>query len=288
MLLPTIQVPQDEVFSELQQLLLVNIGVILLVVIAAGIIVAVLVRRGMRQRVEAERLQAMGLATARILHQVKNPLQAIMLNAELLADEGVADDPTLRNEACESIVAGADRMSELLADLSAYASGVRRRLNPEVLPLHELVRDIVRGETDVATRAALELRLEVREEVAVRADPYFLRQALDNVIRNARDALDEVGEDPPRQIRIRVARRGDEATVEVQDNGPGIESDRIESMFRPFVTTKGMGMGLGLAIARDIVEGHEGRIEIRSRPGDGTTVLFRLPALPAGVSLMPA
>ncbi|MFW6201146.1 MAG: sensor histidine kinase [Gemmatimonadota bacterium] len=286
------------IIAELQQLLLVNVAVILLVIIAAAGIVVVLVRRGMEQRVEAERLHAMGLATARILHQVKNPLQAIMLNAELLADETIADDPALRREACESIVAGADMMSELLADLSAYASGVGRRLNSEVFPLHEVAVEAVRVQTEAAERAGLTLRLDVRDEVAVHADPYFLRQALDNVIRNAREALLEASADGSTagaahadgagEIEVRVGRSGEHALVEVRDDGPGIAPDRLDTVVQPFVTTKGKGMGLGLAITRDIVEGHGGRVEIRSRPGAGTTVAFRLPALSAASTPEPA
>ena len=273
---------QDPAFQELQQLLLVNVGVILLVVAVAAGIVFVLVRRGMEQRVEAERLRAMGLATARILHQVKNPLQAIMLNAEMLGDEATVADDTLRREASESIVAGADQMSELLADLSAYAAGTgRRRLDPETVPLHELVRDAVRGGAEAAKRAGIDMRMEAEHDVLVRVDPYFMRQALDNVIRNAREALDEAGRGHERRIRVRVARRGDEASVEVRDSGPGIEKDRIDSVFQPFVTTKGKGMGLGLAIARAVVEEHVGRVEIRSPSGEGTTVSFHLPAQPA-------
>lgn len=274
-----LQIAQAPAIPDLRALLLVNIGVILLIVGAAAATVYVLVRRGMEQRLEAERLRAMGLATARILHQVKNPLQAIMLNAEMLGDEALVDDDALRRDASESIVAGADQMSELLADLSAYAAGTgRRHLDPETVPLHELVRDAVRGGTEAAKRAGIDMRLEVEQDVLVRIDPYFMRQALDNVIRNAREALEESGRGRERTIRVRIARRGDEAVVEVRDSGPGIEKDRLDSVFQPFVTTKGKGMGLGLAITRDVVEEHGGRVEIRSKPDDGTAVAFHLPA----------
>lgn len=274
-----LQIAQAPAIPDLRALLLVNIGVILLVVGAAAATVYVLVRRGMEQRLEAERLRAMGLATARILHQVKNPLQAIMLNAEMLGDEAMVDDDALRRDASESIVAGADQMSELLADLSAYAAGTgRRHLDPETVPLHELVRDAVRSGTEAAKRAGIDMRLEVEQDVLVRIDPYFMRQALDNVIRNAREALEESGRGRERTIRVRIARRGDEAVVEVRDSGPGIEKDRLDSVFQPFVTTKGKGMGLGLAITRDVVEEHGGRVEIRSKPDDGTAVAFHLPA----------
>ncbi|HEX8244970.1 MAG TPA: HAMP domain-containing sensor histidine kinase, partial [Longimicrobium sp.] len=76
---------------------------------------------------------------------------------------------------------------------------------------------------------------------------------------------------------VSVQRDAGHAVVQIADNGPGIAPDKLERIFQPFVSTKGKGMGLGLAICREIVESHGGRIEVESAEGQGTTFTLRLP-----------
>jgi signal transduction histidine kinase len=264
--------------AEAKLLLLVNVALILLIVAFAAGVAVVLVRRSLRQRVEAERLAAMGTATARILHQVKNPLQTLLLHAEMLDDEVLIADPTARGEIARAIVGEAARMSELLSDLSAYASGVRRRLELEPLALGRLVRAAVTRALPEGGPVAVHLSGLPEEELSVRGDPYFLTQALENVLRNAVEALTE-GEEPSvaPTVAVTLRRRGAEAVLEVSDNGPGIAADRLGTVFEPFVTSKPRGMGLGLPICREIVEGHGGRIEMRARSEGGATAVIALP-----------
>jgi len=262
--------------STAQRLLLVNVGLALLILGFTAVVIVALVRRNMRQRVEAERLAAMGVATARILHQIKNPLQTILLHAEMLEDSRMVEDPAARQEICQAIVTEATRMTELLSDLSAYASGGKRRLHPEPFSLNELVTGAVRNEVREAEVTGIEVVVGPMEPLVVNGDPYFLRQALENVLRNAREALMQQS-DKPRRVEVALRRRGGEAVLEVRDNGPGIEPYRLKTIFEPFVTSKAKGMGLGLPICREIVESHGGRVEVRSRPGAGTTVSLVLP-----------
>src|SRR5690606_7939317 len=112
----TIAAAQVAELSATQRLMLVNVGLALVILGFTAWIAVALVRRNMRQRVEAERLAAMGTATARILHQIKNPLQTILLHAEMLEDSRMAADPVSRQEICQAIVTEATRMTELLAD----------------------------------------------------------------------------------------------------------------------------------------------------------------------------
>jgi signal transduction histidine kinase len=264
--------------AEAKLLLLVNVGLILLIVVFAAVVAIVLVRRSLRQRVEAERLAAMGTATARILHQVKNPLQTLLLHAEMLDDAVLIADSTARGEIARAIVGEAARMSELLSELSAYASGVRRRLELEPVALGRLVREAAaRAFPEGGPVAASVGRLQ-DDGPPVRGDAYFLRQALENVFRNAVEALiDEEAQVAAPAVTVTLRRRGAEAVLEVSDNGPGIAPDRLATVFEPFVTSKPRGMGLGLPICREIVEGHGGRIELRSPAGGGVTVVVALP-----------
>lgn len=265
-----------------QLLLVVNVLLVLVIIaFSAGIALAV-VRRSMRHRVEAERLAAMGTATARILHQVKNPLQTIVLHVEMLQDDRLSSDPARRRDVVETLIGEATRMAELLEELSAYASGVKRRLRPEPVALARVVAAAAACEMREGEQAGVDVQVGTLDAVRVDGDPYFLRQAIENVLRNGLEASSDVEGGRQPWVRIALRRRKGEAVVEVCDNGPGIPSDQVAQVFEPFVTAKAQGMGLGLPIARDIVEAHEGRIEIRSRAGEGTTVVLVLPVCTDG------
>jgi signal transduction histidine kinase len=89
---------------------------------------------------------------------------------------------------------------------------------------------------------------------------------------------------PGARVRVTVERDGGQAVMRVADNGPGIPPDKLEFIFQPFHSTKGKGMGLGLAICREIVEAHAGRIEVESAVGAGTTFTVRLPLYGDGLT----
>ncbi|MDP9347828.1 MAG: HAMP domain-containing histidine kinase [Gemmatimonadota bacterium] len=255
-------------------LFVVNVVVVVSVVLfATGLIVALL-RQSYRKRVEEEKLAAIGTATARILHQIKNPLQTIVLHADLLQDERVTGTPRARREVCDAIIGESQRLATMLDELSAYASGGRRAFSREVLPLHELVRQLGREEEREAAEQHVRVDASSLGTATVLGDAYYLRQALENLIRNACEAT--AGREGA-CLRLGVERVGGMAAVRVSDNGPGIPPERLEGIFQPFVSSKGKGMGLGLSITREIVEGHGGRVEVESAPGAGTTFTVLLP-----------
>jgi signal transduction histidine kinase len=223
-------------------------------------------------------MAAMGEATARILHQVKNPLQTILLHAEMLDDDGVAADGALRRELCQAIVGESTRMSELLAALSSYASGMGERLSVAPLTLGEVVRGAARQVARECAAEGVTVALGAVEEVELVGDAPFLLEALGGVIKNAREALREKGAGA--RIELSLQRRGKEAVIEVRDNGVGIEPERLGAVFEPFVTSKPKAVGLGLPMCREIVAAHGGRVELRSGPGVGTTVSLLLPLAP--------
>ncbi|HEX6938964.1 MAG TPA: HAMP domain-containing sensor histidine kinase [Longimicrobiales bacterium] len=273
--------------AEARHLMLINVLLVLLIVGFSGGIALALVRRSVRERVKAARLAAMGTATARILHQVKNPLQTILLHAEMLQDEALIADAALRREICEAIVGEAMRMTDLLSGLSAYASGVGRRLTLQPMELDRLVREVAELMAREGVHEGVTVRIGALEPAIVAGDAVFLREAIGNVLRNAREALRERTGAGDALLEVELRRRGGEVVVEVRDNGPGIEAERVAQVFEPFVTTKGKGMGLGLPICREIIEGHGGRVELRSKPGVGTTVQLILP-LAAAAAPQPA
>jgi signal transduction histidine kinase len=251
-------------------LFFVNLLTVVGVVAFAVSVIVVLLRHAYQRRLEEQKLAAVGNATARILHQVKNPLQTILLHAELLQENARALGGP-QKELSEAVLGEAERLAAMLNELSQWAAGARRSLALGPQPLHELVRQVARTS---AREASARVEAEELAEVVVLADLYYLRQAIENLIRNALEAMSG---QPDARLVLAVAKAEGGALLTVSDNGPGIPPERLQEIFQPFVSTKGTGMGLGLAICREIVEGHGGRIDVRSEPGEGTAFRIFLP-----------
>jgi signal transduction histidine kinase len=248
--------------------------VVSVVVFSVAVIIALL-RRSDRRRVEEEKLAAIGNATARILHQIKNPLQIIVLHADMLQDERIVSGEADRREVCEAIVGESQRMVTMTDEISDWTKGAGRTLNRRPMRLDDLVRQVTGVEAREAAETGLVLDATAIAPATVNGDAYYLRQVFENLVRNAREAMEEHTE-PPR-LWVSVARAGGQAEVRVTDNGPGIPPELLQKIFDPFVSTKGKGMGLGLSICREIVEGHGGRLDVESTVGRGTTFTVTLP-----------
>jgi signal transduction histidine kinase len=258
-------------------LFLVNLLVVLAVAGFASATILILLRRSYAKRLEEEKLATMGTVTARILHQLKNPLQSMILQSELLQEFDRVEEGDLRREAAAAIATEAHRLANMLSELSVWAAGSRRSLDLEPTPLHELIGDFARRVAYEIEKGGVHFDAEIRAEAVVDADSYFLQQALDNLARNAQEALrDRV------DARLRIELDGDEsaATIRVVDNGPGIPADRLETVFQPFTSGKSSGMGLGLPICREIVEAHRGELRVESTPGEGTVFTVTIPLSP--------
>jgi two-component system NtrC family sensor kinase len=270
----------------LKALFVVAVVVVISVVVFTGAVIIALLRRSDRRRVEEEKLAAIGTATARILHQIKNPLQTIVLHADILQDERIVSEAHQRREVCEAIVGESERLVAMLDELSVYASGARRTLNRRPLRLDDLVQQVTGVEAREAAETGLVLDASAIAPATVHGDAYYLRQVFENLVRNAREAME--GRDEPPRLWVSVARAGAQAEVRVTDNGPGIAPENLQSIFQPFVSTKGKGMGLGLAICREIVEGHGGRLDVESTLGRGTTFTVSLPLYAESPALIQA
>jgi two-component system, NtrC family, sensor kinase len=261
-------------------LFVVSVVVVASVVIFTAGVIFTLLRRSDRRRAEEEKLAAMGTATARILHQIKNPLQTIVLHADLLQNEKMVADPAHRREVADAIIGESQRLVDMLGELSVYASGAQRALNRQPVALDDLVRQVTAHEARESGGTGVSVTTQLAPAVVL-ADAYYLRQAVDNLVRNACEAME--GQTNAR-LSVTVERDGTNAVARIADNGPGIPPDKMERIFEPFVSTKGKGMGLGLAICREIVEAHAGRLELESHVGQGTTFTLRVPLYGDGLS----
>ncbi|HJL17996.1 MAG TPA: ATP-binding protein [Sandaracinaceae bacterium LLY-WYZ-13_1] len=226
----------------------------------------------------ADRLAAVGAVAAGVAHEINNPLTYILSNADALAqqlDAREAPPPgaPLRRM-IDDIREGAHRVGDVVKGLRTMSHPSDEDVSPvELGPVVESSLAIARSDLSQRARVSLSLPDDLPP---VRANPARLGQVFLNVLVNAAQALEEHGRRG--HLEVRASRRGEWVEVRVRDDGPGIPEHARSRVFEPFFTTKpvGRGTGLGLAISRQIVEGVGGKMEIESRPGEGTEVLICL------------
>jgi signal transduction histidine kinase len=233
------------------------------------------VARAQAAAVSNERLAAIGKMAAHVTHEIRNPLSSIGLNMELLEEELARSG---RSDAMELLKA-IQREVQRLEHLSEEYLRVARLPSPrmEADDVATAVKDIVafaRPEIEHAG-CTVELRLDDALPPAL-FDESQLRQALLNLLRNAREAMPNGG-----PIDVWVAAEGMSVVIDVQDRGGGIPDEIRPRVFDPFFSTKGEGTGLGLAITRHIVEAHGGAVTCDARDGGGTRFRIALPIAPA-------
>jgi two-component system NtrC family sensor kinase len=231
------------------------------------------IRRARAELVQAERLAAMGAMAAHVTHEIRNPLSSLGLNAELLEEE-LATLSGDRGEAEALLRAMRAEVTRLSALSEQYLSLARRR-EPRLEDEHpaRLVRGLAEFLRPEFERSGLQLHTLIDEAASVvRTDEALLRQALVNLVRNAREASPPGG-----TVRLVVEAREGEVEFAVEDDGPGIPADARARLFDPFFTTKERGTGLGLAITREVVAAHGGSLGCDDRPSGGTRFWMRLP-----------
>jgi PAS domain S-box-containing protein len=226
----------------------------------------------------ASRLTAMGELTAAIAHEINQPMSAILSNvdaAEMLLESGQADLEDLR-EILGDIRNDDIRASEIIRHIRALAN--KRDVEIEPFSLRLLVESVMRVVTPIAQRRRVALRAELADLPYVHADRIHIQQVMLNLVFNAMDAM-EANRD--RRLAVGTADAGNGfAEVWVTDCGPGLPHHALDRVFDSFYTTKKDGMGLGLAIARSLVEIHGGRIWATNNPDAGATFRFTLPLMP--------
>ncbi len=227
-----------------------------------------------------ERMAAIGELSARLAHEIRNPLAAISGSIEML--DAIPADTEDRDRLKQIVLRETERLNGLITDFLQYA-----RPAPPVLQsvlVEEVVREV--GEMLEAVRpAAVEVRVDVEPGLRVRADEGQLRQVLWNLCRNALEAMPDGG--CLRLLGCRRSTQGPEGEgrnksservrIAVSDTGIGIPDEALEHIFDPFFTTRKDGTGLGLATVHRIVEASEGKLAVSSTPGVGTRFEVELP-----------
>ncbi len=223
-----------------------------------------------------DRLAAMGELASTVAHEVRNPLNAVGMTAQRLKREFLARASESGPERAEleellSVMASeTQRIDRIVQQFLEYARPPR--LVPEPVDLCALLRDVAERASSLAEARGVRLEVNAPGSDTALVDPAQLRQALDNLIRNAVDATPEAG-----RVSLTVRREGAGHAIEVRDTGRGIEPGELPRIFDLYYTTKPDGTGVGLAVTQQIVTAHGGTIEVDSRPGAGTAMTVRLP-----------
>jgi signal transduction histidine kinase len=224
------------------------------------------------------RSRALEGMAARLAHEVKNPLAAIKGLSTHMARN--ACDPKSA-ERLAIVAAEADRLQSIVEGFLSFSRGLDD-LKPGPTKPHEVARELgVLLETR-ADEAGVKLEIAGEAGLVLDADARKLRQALLNLVLNAIQAS-------PRgaAVRIAVARECEGARITVHDDGVGMTPDVLERIRKPYFTTKEGGTGLGVAVARGLVEQHGGRLDIKSVAGKGTTVTIMLPMKAKPCAMLP-
>jgi signal transduction histidine kinase len=226
-----------------------------------------------RRLFAAQRLSTAGTLAAGIAHEINNPLGG-MINAVRALREGTLD-AAKRTEYLELVRDGLERIRAIVQKILQLRP---RPFEPRPVALRDVVGQAIAFLEHRARAKGVEVRNGVAADLPpVQGDPLELQQAFLNILMNAVDAC-VLGEG---RVDVSSAAEGASVRVVVADNGCGMDEEERARCMDPFFTTKdvGEGTGLGLAVARHIVDNHGGRIEIESAPGRGTAVTVLLPAL---------
>lgn len=232
-------------------------------------------RRALERRTaEVEAMAAMGELTTGLAHEIRNPLNAANLQLELLSRRvrraGAEDQFGEPIRLVQDELRRLSRLAEEFLNLARPRQLARRHL-----AIEDLVAEVVEAQRPLAEAGGVEVVLETEPDLPrVEADDGRVRQVLVNLIGNAFEAMRA---QPERRLTIATRREGGSVAVEVRDTGPGIPAAIAGELFRPFVTTKEAGTGLGLPIVKRIVELHGGSVRVGPSAGGGTVARFTLP-----------
>ncbi|HVS03381.1 MAG TPA: HAMP domain-containing sensor histidine kinase [Thermoanaerobaculia bacterium] len=266
------------------------VGVVTLALLVTGyLVIWWLVRRSRAleaQAAEAERMAYIGTLAAGLAHEIRNPLNSLSLNMQMLEEELAPQRDGGTRRLLGITRSEIARLERLVSDFLAYARP--RPLDLQRVAGIELLAHAgeVLGAQLAARRATVRIEDE-SEGAAVDVDPQQLNQLLLNLAQNALAATEE--SPCPPHLTLRARRDGGRLALEVEDNGVGLSRAARDRVFEVFYSTRKGGTGLGLPIARRIARGHGGELEVASEPGQGTCVRLWLPvaALPAEERLAP-
>jgi PAS domain S-box-containing protein len=225
----------------------------------------------------ALRLASLGELAGSVVHEVNQPLTAIIANAEACR-RWLAKEPANveeAREAADQVSSEARRAAAVVSGLDSLARGARTRFAP--LRIQDVVGEVLLLLKSHLERGRVAVQLDLSRDLPeIVGDHLQLQQVVFNLVRNASDAMRSV-DGRARALRVSVWTADKEMTVALRDSGEGADPERLERMFAPLQTTKSEGLGFGLSICKRIVTSHRGRIWAERNNDDGLTVSFSIP-----------
>ncbi len=227
------------------------------------------------QKVSNEHSKPTPPLTRELVHEIRNPLNSVNLNLQILEEDLSAEkpsSPTDLQKRVQRIRGEVERLDRILTDFRRYAN-----LPPlafETCDLAVLIEEVLDFNEPEAQKQNVQVNREIQGLPPVQLDQSQFKQALLNLIINGVQAMEDGGG----TLTVRAKPLDGGVQIEVEDTGQGIEPEQFDKIFDLFISTKAEGTGVGLAIVKQIVEGHGGRVNVESNPGQGTKFSILLPA----------
>ena len=251
----------------------------------AAVAAPILLRYGRRVRRRAraaearaqrsERLAFVGTLAGGLAHEIRNPLSTLSLNLQLLAEDARGEEtPEAKRRArrIEVVRGETKRLNDILEEFLRFAR--EHKLKMKTVDVNQVVGRVLDFQSAEALSRGVQIRSSFGEVPWVRLDEDLFRQAMLNISINAEQAMPEGGD-----LMVRTYAVRDSVNIDVVDTGVGIPDDVMPRLFDVYFSTKARGTGLGLAMARRIIEEHGGTITVHSRAGEGTCVTISLPGV---------
>jgi nitrogen fixation/metabolism regulation signal transduction histidine kinase len=244
--------------------------------------------RDSRTRIEyLQRIGAWQDFARRLAHEIKNPLTPIQLAAQEMAETYDGENEAYRKKlehARTIIEEEVATLRRLVGEFSAFAKLPRADLSPsDLCDLAQSIRDSVPAileDVGRGTPAPVEVRVScATEPIRVRMDPMMLKRGVDNILRNAIQAVYEAHPSGGGRVLVRAYGTDSAGFIEVRDNGPGISMENWDRVFDPYYTSKAEGTGLGLAIVKKVVLEHGGEVRLDRAPEGGARFSIELPLM---------
>lgn len=219
----------------------------------------------------SRKLASIGTLASGVAHELNNPLNNVYLAAQILSREIDQENcPAIVKETVKDIFSQTLRVKRIVSDLLEFA----REKPPELkkITLSGVIHDVLNQIKGSGEISDIRFDLELPEKLEVNADRHLLEQVFINLLTNAVDAMDGKG-----TLAIEAKPSDGAVKITVSDTGKGIAAEDMKRIFDPFYTTKEKGTGLGLAIVYSIIEKHNGKIKVESKPNKGTTFTITLP-----------
>jgi signal transduction histidine kinase len=213
------------------------------------------------ERREKERYKEISAFTSGVAHEIKNPLNSLALLFELLAKK-------MPDEFAQDISAGSGEVQKISRVIDRFSNSLKPlNLKKEKLSLQGLIADI----RSSMFKKDVIIGYDEEEEIVVHADKELLGLALQNLLQNSLEATNRG------KILVRAKKHKKKIFITVSDNGKGMSEEETKRIFEPFYTKRKDGMGIGLYLAKKIIEAHEGIIECNSQLGKGTSFFIQMP-----------